>query len=108
MDKTAVITGMIVAILSSNGLFALIQWWLANRHTKDTIQDRALKALLHDRIYDECFKILERKSLTIEELENLKYLYEPYRALGGNGTCEYMMGEVEKLPVDTTKKGGSL
>lgn len=101
MDKSAVVLGVVVAILSSNGLFALIQWWIANRHTKETIQDKALKALLHDRIYDECYKILKRKTLTIDELENLKYLYEPYKALGGNGTCQYMMNEVEKLPVDT-------
>lgn len=101
MDKGSLALGIIVAVLSSNGLFALIQWWLSSHHQKESIQDKALKALLHDRIYEECYKILKRKTLTIDELDNLKYLYEPYKALGGNGTCEYMMNEVQKLPVDT-------
>ena len=37
--------------------------------------------------------------IEVEELVDLKkYLYEPYRKLGGNGAGEMIMAKVEKLP----------
>jgi hypothetical protein len=42
---------------------------------------------------------IRRGFATRDEYEELrKYFYEPYKALGGNGSAERVMNEVEKLP----------
>ena len=43
---------------------------------------------------------IERGWITHDELENLyEYLYKPYENLGGNGSAQRVMREVEKLPI---------
>lgn len=42
---------------------------------------------------------INRGYVTTEEFQDFqKYLYEPYNALGGNGTVERIMRAVERLP----------
>ena len=42
----------------------------------------------------------------MDEYDNLKnYLYEPYKKLGGNGTAERVMDEVDKLPIKPNDYG---
>lgn len=57
-----------------------------------------LKGLGHDRICypGECY--IQRGYITKDEYENLHdYLYLPYKKLGGNGTAEKIMKEVDRL-----------
>ena len=43
---------------------------------------------------------IERGWITQDEYEDLnKYLYNPYREMGGNGTAERLMTEIKKLPI---------
>lgn len=57
-----------------------------------------LRGLGHDRIIYLGERYVQRGGITRSEYENLHdYLYEPYKALGGNGTAEKIMNEVEKL-----------
>lgn len=72
---------------------------------EDGLERKALKALLHDRIYDECSRVLSEGEVTSEDYTNLLYLYQPYRELGGNGVCEKLMGSVEKLAIKPEKEG---
>lgn len=45
-------------------------------------------------------KYIEQEYITKDEFENLyEYLYKPYRTLGGNGSAERVMEEVQKLPI---------
>ena len=54
----------------------------------------------HDRIMWLCMKYVEHGQITQTEYENLrKYLYEPYKEMGGNGSVERIMQEVEKLKI---------
>ena len=46
----------------------------------------AVLALLHDRIYTECYRFLELGHITRDGLRNLTYLYKTYHTMGGNGT----------------------
>lgn len=63
-------------------------------------QGEMLMGLGHDRITYLGAKYLERGSITVGEYENLsKYLYQPYKRLGGNGTAEKIMNQVNELPV---------
>ena len=95
-----VIIAIITSVFASSGLWAFI----TAKSNKKTVLEEGVKALLHDRIYSECERRLRSESITRDEYENLQYLYKPYRELGGNGTCERLMMEINKLPI----KGESL
>ena len=59
-----------------------------------------LLGLAHDKIMYLGSKYIERGRITQGEYENLyKYLYEPYKKMGGNGTAERLMTEVNRLPI---------
>ena len=65
-----------------------------------SLQDKVLRGLAHDRIITLGEQYLARGVITKDEYENLHdYLFVPYKNLGGNGTAEKMMEEVEKLPM---------
>lgn len=61
----------------------------------------AILALLHDRIYELSETYISRSWLTVEEFDNLNFLYEPYVKLGGNGTGKALFLRVKKLPMRT-------
>lgn len=90
-----IIIAITTSILASSGLWAFIT---TKMNRKSALED-GVKALLHDRIYYECEKRLKQDSITREDYENLQYLYKPYRELGGNGTCEKLMHDVNLLPI---------
>ncbi len=55
-------------------------------------------ALMHDRIYgiyDDCRK---KGYATIDDIENMEYLYQPYHDLGGNGTGTELLKRVKSMP----------
>lgn len=90
------IVAIIVAVLGSNGLWA----WLQNRSTARTARDRMLLGLGHAQIFRTAEKYIHRGGITTDELEDLeKYLYKPYRDMGGNGTAETIMEQCRKLPL---------
>ncbi|MFS0974102.1 hypothetical protein, partial [Enterococcus avium] len=55
-------------------------------------------AILHDKIYKQCSEFLEQGWISIDDLENLEYLWRGYRELGGNGTGETLYKKVLDLP----------
>lgn len=58
-------------------------------------------AILHDRLYQVCTEYIERGEITVDELENLKYLYESYHNLGGNGTGTVLYERCESLKINS-------
>ena len=49
---------------------------------------------------------VDRGYVTQDEYENLRtYLYDPYKKLGGNGSAERVMKEVDKLPIHKFARG---
>ncbi len=63
----------------------------------------ASKATLRYIILERCEKLIDRGYTTIEDIEELEEMNEPYRALGGNGTARIMLGKVEELLVKVNK-----
>lgn len=58
-----------------------------------------LMGLAQNRIVHQGLEYLERGFITKDEYQDLrKYLFEPYRSIGGNGTVERIMHAVERLP----------
>lgn len=68
------------------------------RSSKRTAESDMLMGLGHDRIVFLGSEYVKRGYITKDEYENLhEYLYKPYLELGGNGTAQKIMNEVEKL-----------
>lgn len=66
---------------------------------KDTLT-KLMLGLAYREITLLCEKYLDKGYITTDEYEDLvKYLFAPYKALGGNGTAEKLIGEVKKLPI---------
>ena len=86
----------LIAACSSSGLTGFVMFLIQRKDAKKDL----LIGLAHDRIMSLGEQYLARGDLTKEEYENMHdYLYVPYRALGGNGTAEKMMHEVDRLPL---------
>lgn len=86
---------ILVTAISSSGLMSLVMYLIQRRDkkrddeaAKDSIQNKMLLGLAHDRILQLTDSIIKRGVITSKEKTNLKYLYEPYHELGGNGDCE--------------------
>lgn len=98
-----IVISVIAAVFASSGFWALATAIYQNKSKKESAEDKAIKALLHDRIFEISKELIVRGSVTTEEYDNLKYLYEPYVELGGNGTCQRLKAEVDKLPIADDK-----
>lgn len=91
-----VVTPIVAALISSGGLWGYLQ----KKDQKRTATDRLLTGLAYGNISGLAEKYMSRGWITKDEYEDLhKYLYNPYRELGGNGTAERYMKEIEKLPL---------
>lgn len=89
---------VILAVIASTGFWTLITHIYDSKHSNNTAVSKMLKGLGHDRICTLGEEYLKRGYITKDEYENLNdYLYKPYKALGGNGTAEKVMKEVDDL-----------
>jgi len=92
--KTAIT--IVVAVVASSGFWAFLQ----SISDKKNAKTKMLVGLAHDRIMYLGMAAIEKGSITRDEYENLNtYLYQPYKKLGGNGVCERIIKEVDKLPL---------
>lgn len=100
------IYGSIITAIVTRGFFSFLQF-LIKRHDdeknhvdeRESLLEEALLAILHDKIYTAGQKFIKRGKISAEDLSNLDHLYEPYKALGGNSTCEKIMERVNELPI---------
>ena len=60
---------------------------------------KATRSLLHDCIYKDCTYHIRKGYIDANALKNIKYLYEPYRTLGGNDICEALYERCLKLEI---------
>lgn len=94
-NPIAVIALVLGSILASSGFWAFI----GAKKAKSSATTRLIMGLANDRIQYLGMQYIMRGHISKDEFEDfIKYLYEPYKELGGNGTAERIMHEVEKLP----------
>lgn len=87
---------ILCSVIASSGFWAFITKF----SEKKDVRTQMLIGLGHDRIIYLGMKYIEKGEITQSEYENLhKYLYEPYKKLGGNGSAERIMKEVDKLRI---------
>ena len=65
----------------------------------------AIVGLEHDRIICIGKKHIANGYITEEDYDDFyKYLYEPYKRLGGNGTAERIWNQIKELPSQSPKE----
>lgn len=97
-----VIEGLLTALAGFLAASSGFWVYLRNRaEIRDKAQDsttRLLMGLAQEKIVYLGLKYIDRGFVTKDEYKDLRhYLYEPYIALGGNGTVERIMHGVERL-----------
>lgn len=60
---------------------------------------KGVVSLLHDRLYQSCKYYISKNSIDVEGLDNIRYLYNSYHALGGNGTGTELYNRAKALPI---------
>lgn len=98
VSESTLIISIVGAVFASTGFWAFLTSLIQSKKSKDSAEGQMLKGLGHDRIcyLGECY--IRRGYITKDEYENLHdYLYLPYKKLGGNGTTEKIMKEVDRL-----------
>lgn len=105
MDMNHVITIATIVFASTGFWQFMTEWWKRHSGTK-SVMSKAVLALLHDKLYYLCEKHITAGYITIDELDNLTYLYQPYKEMGGNGTCEHLYAECKNLPKKEGERNG--
>lgn len=104
ISATTLIGSIVGAVFTSTGFWAFLTYILQRKEANDSAESQMLKGLGHDRICSLGQLYIKQGYIDKDDYENLHdYLYLPYKKLGGNGTAEKIMNEVEKLPL---KRGG--
>lgn len=101
-----VVFGGAVSVLS---LLMKYLWGTIKReHEEQRLLRGAVLAILHDRLYSLARYYLSQKCLTIQDLDNLEYIYNAYHALGGNGTGTDLFNRCKALPICPVNVAGAL
>lgn len=85
----------LLSVVASSGFWA---WINAKREMKGA-RTKLLIGLAHDRILQSGNYYIKRGWISADEYEDLyKYMYEPYKELGGDGMAERIMSRLTALP----------
>lgn len=87
---------IICSVIASSSFWLYIE----KRANKKDEMSKMLIGLAHERIITIGMDYIKRGWITKDEYEDLRdYLYKPYKELGGNGSAERIMFEVDKLEI---------
>ena len=90
-----IIVTLAVAVFGSTGFWT----WLMTRNKKKSAEARLIMGLAYSKIIKLSEHYIKRGYIETEEYNELnKYLYQPYKEMGGNGTAEKLVQEVKQLP----------
>lgn len=91
----AIIT-VLCSVIASSSFWLFIE----KKSNKKDLSSKMLIGLAHERIVTLGMEYIKRGWITKDEYEDLRdYLYKPYKELGGNGSAERIMLEVDKLEI---------
>ena len=66
---------------------------------RDGKQEEALKCLLRSTITSKYYVYSELGTIPAYEKENIDYMFEQYKAMGGNSYIETIVKEINSLPI---------
>lgn len=83
------------SVVASSGFWAFMD---KRRNSKSALMQLVL-GIAYGKIVEMGMRYIERGWISADEYEEFrKYLYEPYKAAGGNGVAERIMEDVSHLP----------
>lgn len=103
-DKLLEINSMLVALGAGSIISLFVRVFKQLKFQRQKTEERFKKiesanlALLHDMIYQQCSFFFEQGWISVDDLENLEYIWKGYKGLGGNGTGEALYNKVVALP----------
>lgn len=90
------VIGLIAAVFASQGFWS----WMSEKKRKKSSESKLLMGIAYSKIIDQCERHIKAGDITAKEFHELEhYLYEPYRAMGGNGTVQTLFERVKCLPI---------
>lgn len=106
MDVVVLVIGWLISafgvgsIVSShiNKRIEKVQQKQKEQEIKQSAVEKGVQALLRSEIIRMYNKYSELGRFPIYERENLEHLYAEYKALGGNGVVEGLVGDLNELP----------
>ena len=96
------VIALVSVCLGSGGVAAIILALLQRKWAKDDRVDAlvaAQKVIMVDRVRFIVRAHIEQGEISLEDKETIKEMFRAYKALGGNGHLDTVMGEMEKLKV---------
>ena len=91
-----IIIAVVVSVFASSGFWA----YLMNRQNRNSAEQQLILGTGYYCICNLAGQYISRGYITRQEYADFKkYLYEPYRARGGNGTAERLKKELDNLPI---------
>ena len=98
---TTIVT-LIVGMFGSTGFWTYIQ----NKRIQNSDEQKMIMGLTYISIVKHCEYWIDQGWVDQDDLNDLqKYLYEPYRNKGGNGTAERLFNKCCNLPSKPPKEG---
>jgi hypothetical protein len=98
VDETLVLINVLTiigSVVASTGFWT----YLTQRRATSSNLTLLILGLANDRITHVATEYINRGYITPNEYKNIRVLlYEPYLALGGNGSAKKLMNDLEKLP----------
>lgn len=101
MTTAEFILSIVCAVFASTGFWSLIMYKIQNKDKRKDAMTMILLGLAHEKIMEQSARFIEQGFITEDDYNDfMKYLYNPYRALEGDGTAEKIVeGQVKKLNI---------
>lgn len=106
MTTGEIVLAIVAGLFGSTGISTIVMSALKRHWDKKDKGDARIDALVNaqkvtmiDRVRWLGSHYIDDGEISLEDKENLKEMYEAYKALGGNGHLDTVMKEVEKLHV---------
>lgn len=76
-------------------LYSMVKKWIV----RQSVLEDATRAYLKHKIIETYHHSMEKGSISIEEFECVVDLFKSYKSLGGNGTCERIYNDFQKIKI---------
>ena len=83
----------------TTGILGYLVAKLKDYKKRNTSQEEALKCLLRSNITSKYYVYTELKEIPLYEKENIDYMFEQYKKMGGNSYVEGLVKEINALPI---------
>lgn len=91
-------SAVIIAILTSNTVLSMIQYFIIRYFNKKDVTKKTLAAVSYEILADKLERSLDKGFATPEQRRDVKILYDAYHANNWNGDMDSRMQKFYSLP----------